>query len=159
MSYFDCSDAEGLDLGDTNDVECIHGVDLLEPCAKCKPMAADGIELDYCKLCGTAVVELCADGVCVECKDDAADGGEEDDDYMERSQESFVSNQTTLELVSLRNAIEIELKRRKDDLAKDLQAVEHALNGTKPRARRSDAGRPRQKPANEVARDEKGVAV
>lgn len=110
-SYFDCSDAEGLDLGDAEEVECAHGIDLFEPCVKCKPLAANG--------------------------------GEENDDYMERSQENFVSNQTTLELVSLRNAIEIELKRRKDDLAKDLQAVEHALNGTKPRARRSDAGKPR----------------
>lgn len=85
---------------------------------------------------------------------DAADGGEENDDMMdpdkmmepkrvEWSQSAFVNERSTLELVSLRNAIEIELKRRKDDLSKDLQAVEHALAGTKPRARRSDAGRPR----------------
>src|ERR1700759_1065363 len=43
-SHFDCSDAEGLRLGDEDDVECIHGIDLFAPCVKCKPMAANGGE-------------------------------------------------------------------------------------------------------------------
>src|ERR1700759_4036591 len=120
-SYFDCSDAEGLRLGDEDDVECIHGIDLLEPCAKCKPMAANGGE----------------------------ENDMDPDKLMERqnpfsmTQAEFVSKQTTLELVALRNAVEIELKRRHDSLQSELKAVQHAVSGTKPRARRSDAGKPR----------------
>lgn len=48
-------------------------------------------------------------------------------------------------LVSMRNAIDANLKRRREELKKELEATEHALNGTAPRKRRSDAGRSRAK--------------
>lgn len=78
---------------------------------------------------------------------DAADGGEENDNMEpELTQEHFtkaVKSMSPLSLVSMRNAIDAELKTRREALRKELEATEHALAGTKPRATRSDAGRPR----------------
>lgn len=70
---------------------------------------------------------------------DAAEGGE-GDDMSEESKTLYVQQQTTMELVAFRNAIEIELRKRESDLARDLQAVKHAIAGTKARATRRDKG-------------------
>ena len=79
---------------------------------------------------------------------DAADGGEGDPMEPEITAEAFnkqIKSLTPLSLVAMRNAIDGELKTRREMLAKELAATEHALNGTRPRARRSDAGKPREK--------------
>lgn len=124
MSYFDRSDAEGLDLGD-NEPECIHGVDLFAPCAKCKPMAADGGEGDDMQD---------PDKMLEHKKDYGFDGfALPIDDYAPHA------------LVSMRNAIDANLKRRREELKKELEATEHALNGTRPRATRRDKGTTRAK--------------
>lgn len=142
-TYFDCSDAEGLDLGEDPD-RCLVCGD-----AECRHNPAD-----ECQVC-----------LLIDCECDAADGGEENDDMQHETPDPFggflhaLDEYEPLALVSMRNAIDANLKARREKLRAELNATEHALNGTKPRARRSDAGRPRQKPANEVLRDEKGVAV
>lgn len=133
-SHFDCSDAEGLDLGD-NEPECIHGVDLFVPCAKCKPMAADGGE-----------------------ENDMQDP----DKLMELRDihEGFTRALDTFmpyELVSMLGRILDELTHQEthaNDTIKQVAAARAAVaNHGKPpkpmRARRSDAGRPR--PAKESA--------
>jgi hypothetical protein len=86
---------------------------------------------------------------------DAADGGEGKGEDMEHDPDDTgfaqpLHKYPPMGLVSMRNAIDLELKSRRDALAKELAATEHALNGTKPRARRSDAGKPRA-PKGEVA--------
>lgn len=128
MSYFDLSDAEGLDLGDEN--ECF-ACGLMR--CECEPYPDDEV---------TAIDD--SDAVAYF---DAADGGEENDNMEpELTQENFnkaIKNLTPLSLVSMRNAIDAELKTRREALRKELEATEHALNGTKPRATRSDAGKPR----------------
>lgn len=122
--YFDRSDAEGQDLGDTDDVECIHGVELLENCLWCAAR-----------------------------KDSyAADGGEGDDmQDMDKKDYGFdgfalpIDDYAPHALVSMRNAIDANLKRRREELKKELEATEHALNGTRPRATRRDKGTTRAK--------------
>jgi hypothetical protein len=138
MTYDDwkcASPEEGVDLGD-NDVECIHGIDLLEPCAKCKPMAATGGEEEHVQDPDRSHITAPGDTYSVD---------------------EWIKTATTTELKRAYFAIDREVERRK---AENAQEAKELATFDKPvRARRSDAGRPRQKPANEVARDEKGVAV
>jgi hypothetical protein len=103
---------EGQDLGD--DVECIHGVDLFAPCVKCKPLAANGGEGD--------------------------DMSEDNSDVLFGGFVKPLKECSPISLVSMRNAIDTELKQRRELLAKELAATEHALNGTRPRATRRDKG-------------------
>jgi hypothetical protein len=157
-SYFDSSDAEGLDLGDS-DVECIHGVDLFAPCVKCKPMAADGGECP-CEMCGYSFSPNHVwEGLCTSCrKFDAADGGEGDDmqdpDKLMDIHEGFTRALNTFmpyELVSMLGRILDELTHQEthaNDTIKQVAAARVAVaNHGKPpkpmRARRSDAGKPR----------------
>lgn len=58
---------------------------------------------------------------------------------------------TLAELLELRTAIDIELKRRESQVNKDAAALKLALHGVRPRRIRSDAGRPRApKPAQQL---------
>lgn len=82
----------------------------------------------------------------------AADGCE-GETMTEDSHEGFeapLREFTPSALVSMRNAIDHELKSRREALKRELDATEHALNGTKPRATRSDKG---------TTRDRKEVAA
>lgn len=140
MSYFDCSDAEGLDLGDSEEVNCIHGVDLFEPCAKCKPMAANGGEesddMDPDKL---------------------MEGGSLSLEQQQQIVNDWIDAAPVRELKRIKIRVDLVVAQRRAVLeqeSKELAAWEKPV-----RARRSDAGRPRQKPANDIPRDEKGVAV
>jgi hypothetical protein len=92
----------------------------------------------------------------------AADGGEESDDMSDltatQKQEVQIAVEImpTTALVALRYQIETELKKRVDTHEREAKAARMALDGIKPRATRSDAGRPRA-PKVEAARDENGV--
>jgi hypothetical protein len=82
----------------------------------------------------------------------AADGGEESDTMDESVKKLQVEAQRSeqlaarlratapAELVEMRKAIDVELKRRQDELQKQLAEVQHAVNGTSKRRTRSDAG-------------------
>lgn len=85
--------------------------------------------------------------------DDAPPDDERDDDMPDMLRElqqyvdarDAIADKPTMQLVSLRNAIDIELRRRVEEHTREAKAAQMALDGTKPRARRSDAGRPREK--------------
>jgi len=124
-SHFDCSDAEGLRLGDEDDVECIHGIDLFAPCVKCKPMAANGGEEN--------------------------DNMMDPDKLMEQSNvltvpwesmlATLLEQATDLQLKQARYALEREQGRRLEEAQATIRALDP--KAPKPRARRSDAGKPR----------------
>lgn len=174
MSYFDCSDAEGLDLGDHPDDELV---------VRASPMPSrSGFGCDI--ECDVCVKEYCAcedprfDAEVTEVTEmdpspfDAANGGEENDDMdpdklieggslsLEQQQQivnDWIDAAPVRELKRIKIRVDLVVAQRRAVLeqeSKELAAWEKPV-----RARRSDAGRPRQKPANEVARDEKGVAV
>jgi hypothetical protein len=94
----------------------------------------------------------------------AADGGEESDmmdpdkltPVQKQEVQIAVEIMPTTALVALRYQIETELKKRVDTHEREAKAARMALDGIKPRATRSDAGRPRA-PKVEAARDENGV--
>lgn len=139
-SYFDCSDAEGQDLGeseqDAEREEALAWFASLESKASC---------WDECTGCGAYFP---AGSHCDNCIEElpAADGGEGDDMSEDNSDVLFggfvkpLKECSPISLVSMRNAIDTELKQRRELLAKELAATEHALNGTRPRATRRDKG-------------------
>jgi hypothetical protein len=145
MSYLDCSDVEGLDLGDRDDYE-------------------------LCGLCGEVPVDV-PDSLCASCKRfDAAHSGEGDDmqdiDRMMSDTETtfdmqlrlLLEDANTLQLKQVRYSLEREEKKRLEDAQATIRALDP--KAPKPRATRKDAGRPRAaKAANDVPRDEKGMAV
>jgi hypothetical protein len=123
------------------------------PCACPDNDADDEREERQCRACRAWVRYTNDRGYCINCEnDDAADGGEENDD-MEHDPDDTGFNlplhkYPPMGLVSMRNAIDLELKQRRDALAKELAATEHALNGTRPRATRRDKGSTRAQKAS-----------
>lgn len=99
---------------------------------------------------------------------DAADGGEETEDMegrdfhpdpgfpWESKLAMLLDEATDLQLKAARYALEREEKKRLEHAQATIRALDP--NAPKPRATRKDKGTTR-KPANEVLRDEKGVAV
>lgn len=118
----------------------------------------EGVELAWDDSETTSVDE-CAHGehpiecsLCTSAGFHAAVSGEEEDMEPEITSEKFVESiaaMSPMSLVSMRNAIDAELKRRREALSRELAATEHALNGTAPRKTRKDAGTTR--PRKEVA--------
>jgi hypothetical protein len=124
---------------------------------------AEGQELDYCKLCGTAAIELSDDGECVVCKEEIAATSDEERNDMESPKyphnpdlgdappaEPFDWN-TRLNLL-LDEASDLEIKTAGYALervkAKRLEAAHQRIRdldpkAPRPRARRSDADKPR----------------
>lgn len=148
MSHFDRSDAEGIELGDS-DVECIHGVDLLEPCAKCKHAEPDAV---LCGMCLTAPASS-EIGLCDECTDfDAAHSGEVEDDMedlfddadaraWDHDLNALLDRATDLQLKQARYAVERKQNQRLEEARATIRALDP--KAPKPRARRKDAGKPR----------------
>lgn len=118
---------------------------------------AEGQQLDYCKLCGTAVDELCNDDVCVECKEAiAADSGEgtdmDPDKLMEPTEPFVLADWNTRLNLLLDEASDLQLKAARYAIeraqAKRIEMAKETIRqldpkAPRPRARRSDADKPR----------------
>lgn len=181
MSYFDISDADGVDFGDwvEEHEEERREADSLEASASdnfCSQCGEDEcVRAGHCTACGS-YEGWANDDTEVTDPDltlfDAADGGEETDDMqdpdklmeggplsLEQQQKivnDWIDAAPVRELKRITNRCADVVAERRVALekeSKELEALEKPL-----RATRSDKGTTR-KPANEVLRDEKGVAV
>jgi|SRR5690349_3108006 len=178
MSYFDCSDAEGVDFGDWVEE---HEEDR-RYMASLEEKGPWGDEDPGNCLCGRDCRECrgdCGFPACqCECNVDAADGGEEDDDMEGRD---FHPDEATARepdesqlyaealhiirklnenrLAGLIKAGEAELRERFEKHTELAKAAKLALDRKKPRATRSDAGKPRApKVSNGNAEAKEGAA-
>lgn len=136
MSHFDCSDAEGLDLGDRDDDDVVANARrYMEQHEAAHSGEGDDMQ-DIDKMMGNQ------------------GAGYETTFEIER----WVANAPLLQLKRASILIDTQVERRKAENEAERKELEKF---DKPvRATRKDAGRPRAaKAANDVPRDEKGMAV
>lgn len=146
MSHFDCSDAEGLDLGDRDDDVVANARRYMEQHDDAHSGEGDDMQ-DIDKMMGNT----------------RAAGSEDqwvDEGDLYAMALNAVSALNETRLGALQNAIDLELRKRFDRHTQAAKAAKLAMDRKPPRATRKDAGRPRaSKAANDVPRDEKGMAV